>query len=175
MMNGISVLFPNISYNPFASTSTSTLITCSVTLFTIFICIDECLSLQQSLSCKLMIVIVESAEQRCLVLLLSCFQGWPDSVLDSDVGSLHILDYVRDLKAGLGNQVGGSMGAAWAPASHGHVRVCSVEQWGGVWKVPSHCANPHLWHGPINMNLLCFTLVRCIIFHQWVCSAPDIK
>ncbi len=96
-------------------------------------------------------------------------------VLDSD-GSLHLLDYVRDFKLGLGHWAVDSMGAAWAFASQGCVRAC-VCVWAGGWcvKVCLHINRGHggqlvstwlhcLWHGPSNMNLFCFTLVRYIIF-----------
>lgn len=100
-------------------------------------------------------------------------------VLDSD-GSLHLLDYARDLKLGL------SLGlwTAWGlhePSHHrGALGCMSVLEYlwvAGLAPCKSVCVSPRghgvrlisvwlhcRWRGPLNMNLFCFTLVRSILF-----------
>lgn len=57
-----------------------------------------------------------------IVLLLWVARLFLRPVLNSE-GSLHLLDYVRDLKVGLGHWAVDSMGAAQALTSRGRVRV----------------------------------------------------
>lgn len=112
-----------------------------------------------------------------LCCLLSCCHGWPGSFRGqrwSLAASIGLCEGFEARISPLGcRQHGGCVSFCIAGACSG---TCVCLSWRAVCEsgvCASHrpqCAagltwlHPDLWHGPSNMNLFCFTLVRCVIF-----------